>query len=35
MFGSTNRELWFVVLVIALFILLFPEFGDITSTSCT
>ncbi|XER07444.1 hypothetical protein SRRS_30370 [Sporomusa rhizae] len=33
MFWSTNRELWFVVLVIALFILLFPEFGD--STSCT
>lgn len=35
MFWNTNRELWFVVLVIALFILLFPEFLDTTTTSCT
>jgi hypothetical protein len=31
MFWGTNRELWFVILVISLFILLFPEFED---TSC-
>ncbi|CVK19238.1 hypothetical protein SPX_41470 [Sporomusa paucivorans] len=28
MFWGTNRELWFVILVISLFILLFPEFED-------
>ena len=31
MFWGTNRELWFVILVISLFILLFPE---LRLTSC-
>ena len=33
MFWNTNRELWFIILVISLFILLFPDFGD-NSTTC-
>ncbi|XFO69125.1 hypothetical protein SPSIL_053550 [Sporomusa silvacetica DSM 10669] len=28
MLWGTHRELWFIVLVISLFILLFPELGD-------
>ncbi|XER03517.1 hypothetical protein SMWOGL2_40600 [Sporomusa malonica] len=32
MFFGTNRELWFVILVISLFILLFPDFGDDCTT---
>jgi len=30
-FGSVNRGIWFIILIIALFVLLFPDFDDTTS----